>query len=208
MIVQDLPGFDYPPFLIPQRNGTEFALWEEVTYTGSQGDSWTIPEGFTTDFASIPAAVSWAIPKLGAYTLAAIVHDLLCTGLNDWERAIRTLPRATRKYVRDWHAIRTEGGPDGIVFRPTASAVDTDAIFRKIARSYGVDPVTAALLWTGVRWGALANPARRAGWLKTAPAVLGYSLLFAPVLVPATVLALVGRGVLRVARLFCKESRS
>jgi hypothetical protein len=183
-----LKGFDYPPFLIPQENGTEFELWEEVTYTASQGDSWTIPEGFRTDFASIPAAVSWAVPKLGAYTLAAIVHDLLCEGLNDWYRSGR--------FTASFPAHRR-------ATPPTASAVDTDAIFHRIARDHGTDPVTARLLWVGVRWGALFNPARRAGWLKTAPAVLGWSLLFAPVLVPATVIAGVGRVVLgAVRRLF------
>lgn len=197
-----LPGFDYPPFLIPQANGTEFQLWEEVIYTGTQGDSWTIPEGFRTDFATIPAVVSWAIPKLGAYTLAAIVHDLLCEGLNDWHAAIEA--------VKDCSADLWEHDGAGGVLRvfhkgrwveqPTASAVDTDAIFRRIALDLGTDPVTAKLLWLGVRWGALANPARRAGWLKTAPAVLGWSLVYSPVLVPATVLALVGRGVLNVAR--------
>lgn len=170
-----LKGFDYPPFLIPQENGTEFELWEEVTYTASQGDSWVIPEGFRTDFASIPAVVSWAVPKLGAYTLAAIVHDLLCEGVN-------------RRYKR-WD-----------LDAPTANAVDTDAIFHRIARDHGTDPVTAKLLWVGVRWGALFNPARREGWLSTALPVLGWSLVFAPVLVPATVLALVGRGILRAAR--------
>ena len=190
-----LKGFDYPPFLIPQENGTEFELWEEVTYTASQGDSWVIPEGFRTDFASIPAVVSWAVPKLGAYTLAAIVHDLLCTGLNGWYRATKHVHGNVA--ASDW-VVAIDGIP-----RPTASAVDTDAIFHRIARDHGTDPVTAKLLWVGVRWGALFNPARRAGWLKTAPAVLGWSLLFAPVLVPATVIAGVGRVVLgAVRRLF------
>jgi hypothetical protein len=197
-IVQQLPGFDYPPFLIPQADGTTFALWEEVVYTGSQGDSWVIPEGFKTDFATIPAAVSWAIPKMGAYTLAAIVHDLLCEGLNDWHRLVTKVGVGEECWPDG--QVRYLSGHGDVVTPPAANAVDTDAIFRKIARDYGVDPVTAALLWVGVRWGALANPARREGWLRTAPAVLGLSLLFAPVLLPATVLAVGGRLALRAAR--------
>jgi hypothetical protein len=198
VIVTPIPGFDYPPFLIPQADGTTFTLWEEVVYTARQGDSWEIPEGFSTDFATIPAAVSWAVPKLGAYTLAAIVHDLLCEGLNAWHRATGHFTKeAVDYYSKTRGGVHTE---HGFINRPTANAVDTDAIFHRIARDLGTDPVTAKLLWVGVRWGALANPARRAGWLKTAPAVLGWSLLFAPVLVPATVLAVIGRGVLKLAR--------
>jgi hypothetical protein len=189
-----LPGFDYAPFLIPQANGTEFELWEEVTYTARLGDSWTIPEGFRTDFATIPSIVSWAIPKLGAYTLAAIVHDALCTGLNDYYRAKQDFIRPGDRYIR-------------IVPIPTASAIDTDAIFRRIALDMGTDRVTAQLLWVGVRWGALFNPARRPGWLKTAPKVLGWSLLFSPVLVPATVIAGVGQGLLKLTRLVFGRSR-
>lgn len=177
------PGFDRPPLVLIHDDGVNFEVWDEVVYTGTHFDCWTIPAGFTTDFATIPSVVSWAVPKLGAYTLAAIVHDLLCEGLNDWEAACLAAngDRTLALRISDF---------------PTANAVDTDAIFYKIARDYGTDPITARLLWAGVRWGALANPARRSGWLKTAPAVLGWSLLFSPVLVPATVVVGVAQGIL------------
>lgn len=184
-----MTGFDRPVLLEVDNCGTSFRLTEEATYSGSQGDSWVIPRGFSTDFATVPAAVSWAVPKLGAYTLASIVHDLLCDGLNDWHRGWRWEPLPDGRGSR---MVRTAV--------PTATAVDTDAIFRKIARSYGTDRVTATLLWVGVRWGALFNPARRQGWLSTAPRVIGLSLLFSPVLVPATVLAVVGGAVLGLIR--------
>ncbi len=186
-------GFDRPPLLLVKSDGKSFQCWDPVVYTGSKFDSWTIPEGFTTDFATIPACVSWAIPKLGAYTLAAIVHDLLCTGLNEYHEALENwLEDETPETEAAWLAADV----------PTADAVDTDAIFYKIAREVGTDPVTARLLWVGVRWGALANPARREGWFrpKVMLPVLGWSLVFAPVLVPATVLAVVGQGILKVAR--------
>lgn len=181
-------GFDRPPLLLVKPDGKSFQCWDQIVYTGSKFDSWTIPKGFTTDFATIPAAVSWAIPKLGAYTLAAIVHDLLCTGLNDWHGAQKLVGLLYWKNPADY---------------PTANAVETDAIFYKIAREVGTDPVTARLLWVGVRWGALANPARRAGWFRPGVMlpVLGWSLVFAPILVPATILALVGQGILKMAKL-------
>ncbi len=39
----------------------------------------TVPDGYRTDFASIPWFFRRAIPKDGPYTHAAIVHDFLCT---------------------------------------------------------------------------------------------------------------------------------
>ncbi len=92
--------------------------------------------------------------------------------------------------------------PSGkIIPKPTASAVDADRIFRRIARDHGADPVSAEILYVGVRLGALANPARRRGWLRTAPRVIGSGLLLLIPLLPATVLAVVGRGLLALARL-------
>lgn len=190
-------GFDAPVLVTLDEGGASVRLVEERVYTARQGDSWRIPAGFETDFATIPAVVAWAVPKLGIWTTAAIVHDLLCEGLNEWERAVSEFSPRARRIVRRWPAVFANGR---IRRAPVASAIDADRIFRRIARDHGADPVTAEILYVGVRWGALANPARREGWLRTAPRVLGSSLLLLPVLLPATVLAVVGRAVLHVAR--------
>ncbi|SNR38803.1 DUF1353 domain-containing protein [Blastococcus mobilis] len=55
------------------------------------------------------------------------------------------------------------------------SAVDADRIFRRVLRECGVPFVTRWLMFVGVRWGALLNPHRRAGWWRDAPVVLGTS---------------------------------
>ena len=55
------------------------------------------------------------------------------------------------------------------------SSRDVDGLLRRVAREGGTGLLARWLLWTGVRWGALANPARRAGWLHDAPAVVGIS---------------------------------
>jgi hypothetical protein len=68
--------------------------------------------------------------------------------------------------VHDWLCVHL-GTDDCIV-----SARDADGIFRRIAREGGAGLLTRWLLWTGVRWGALFNPHRRAGWWRDAPAVL------------------------------------
>src|SRR4051812_37782233 len=59
-------------------------LWEVVeplVYRG-RGDTFVVPAGFRTDFATVPRLVVWLIPRFGRYTLAAILHDwLVTTGL-------------------------------------------------------------------------------------------------------------------------------
>ncbi|MFI5781468.1 DUF1353 domain-containing protein [Nocardia sp. NPDC051570] len=57
------------------------AVWwlvcEPIVYLGKR--QWfVIPAGFRTDFASVPRVLVWLIPRYGAYTRAAILHDYLC----------------------------------------------------------------------------------------------------------------------------------
>jgi Protein of unknown function (DUF1353) len=59
--------------------------------------------------------------------------------------------------------------------RPLVDSRTADRLFEKVMKEAGVKTVRRKLMWTGVRWGALANKARRAGWLKDAPAVLAIS---------------------------------
>jgi hypothetical protein len=71
--------------------------------------------------------------------------------------------------------------------RPQADAVNTDGLFRRVLREQGVPFVQRWLMWTGVRWGALGNSARREGWLRTAPLVLLISAVALPVVLPPVV---------------------
>jgi Protein of unknown function (DUF1353) len=52
-------------------------LLEPVVYEGKL-DTFTVPSGFKTDLASVPRAFTWLIPRYGAYTRAAVLHDFLC----------------------------------------------------------------------------------------------------------------------------------
>jgi hypothetical protein len=131
-------------------------------------------EGFWTDFATVPRICTWLIPTMGAYTNGAIIHDALCELLNDF--------------------YRNPVGP-----KPAVNARDTDGIFRRIMREEGVPPVRRRLIWVGVRWGALFNPARREGWLKDAPLVLLVSLLALQIVLPVTVHALLGNAIVWAA---------
>lgn len=53
-------------------------LLEPVCYAGND-QNFLVPEGYVTDFASVPRICIWLIPKYGLYTQAAILHDYLLT---------------------------------------------------------------------------------------------------------------------------------
>jgi Protein of unknown function (DUF1353) len=99
-----------------------------------------IPAGTRTDLASVPRAFWTLIPPHGAWEKAAVLHDHLCL----------ELARCYR-----------EGG------MPQVNAVDADGLFRRVMREADEVPtVVAWVMYAGVRWGALFNPARRTGWLR------------------------------------------
>ncbi|MBC7302142.1 MAG: DUF1353 domain-containing protein [Nocardia sp.] len=63
----------------PVVEGLDAKFWrltEPLTYQGAV-ETFTVPAGFRTDFASVPRALVWLIPRYGAYTKAAILHDYL-----------------------------------------------------------------------------------------------------------------------------------
>ncbi len=59
-------------------DGVTFVLAEDYSWTiGATDVTITVPKGFMTDFASIPAPIRWALPQQGAYSRAALIHDFL-----------------------------------------------------------------------------------------------------------------------------------
>ena len=126
--------------------------WELLTnlrWVGSDGDVVEVPAGSHTDFASVPQIFQSIVPRTGAWTKAAVIHDHLCETLRlDYE----------------FHEQRP-GAPceDPPVFCP----VDTDGVFEKIMVEDGVKRWKAAMIWAAVRWGALASSYRREDWFRT-----------------------------------------
>lgn len=129
------------PLLFPKLgyNGLgQYVLLEDFLHEGNS-ENFIVPQGFVTDLASVPRVFWSLLPPQGGYEAAAVLHDYLCIQLARARRLNQTAP---------------------------VSSTDTDGLFRHIMRSWGVGPVTRWVMWTGVRWGALFNPARRAGWWK------------------------------------------
>jgi hypothetical protein len=157
--------FEPGSLTVRRVDANTWSLVDELVYRGSR-QRLVVPAGFRTDFATVPRVVTWLVPRFGAYTLAAVLHDFLCT----------------------------EGIRSGAV-----SAREADGIFRRVMRESGVPVLRRWLMWTGVRWGALTDGRRRAGWLASAPGVLAISAVAAPVVVPPAVAILPGLAVYAVA---------
>jgi len=89
--------------------GSRWALIEPLGYQG-RDEEFTVPAGFTTDFASVPQALTWLVPRYGRYTKAAILHDYLwqecAQGRFGWADADGILRRAMRElqvpFLRRW----------------------------------------------------------------------------------------------------------
>ncbi|MEV0295564.1 DUF1353 domain-containing protein [Nocardia sp. NPDC050710] len=62
--------------VVEELDAKFWRLTEPLIYQGD-ADEFTVPAGFRTDFASVPRALVWLVPRYGAYTRAAILHDYL-----------------------------------------------------------------------------------------------------------------------------------
>jgi hypothetical protein len=90
-------------------DGSRWCLLEPLSYSGRR-ETFVVPAGFTTDFASVPQALTWLVPRYGRYTKAAILHDYLwglCRqGQFNWADADGLLRRAMREldvpFLRRW----------------------------------------------------------------------------------------------------------
>lgn len=160
--------------VVTPLDSRRWRLLEPICYAGDT-DRFLVPDGYVTDFASVPRIVSWLIPTYGRYTAPAILHDYLIT----------------------------DAMPCGRV-----TSNDTDGLFRRAMRELGVPPVKRWLMWTGVRWGALFNARRRAGWWRSAPGVVGISVLALPVLLVPALAVAAGLAVYGAAEFIATGGRS
>ena len=70
-------GFDDGARIVVQQHDDErWIVWEPFRYRAAH-DTYTVPSGMCTDFASVPRPFVWYLPRYGPYTLAAVLHDHL-----------------------------------------------------------------------------------------------------------------------------------
>jgi hypothetical protein len=78
-----------------------WALVDALVYRG-RSQRFVVPAGFHTDFATVPRVVSWLVPRFGTFTLAAILHDWLCTeGISSGAVTSRDADGIFRRVMRE-----------------------------------------------------------------------------------------------------------
>lgn len=65
------------PVVVQKQGERRWALVSPLRYEVAPGKILEVPEGFYTDFASIPRFFYISTPPIGKYDAAAIVHDFL-----------------------------------------------------------------------------------------------------------------------------------
>ena len=105
-----MPFTDDSTVVVEQVGDEDWKVRERLEYLGRY-DRFTVPVGMVTDFASVPRAFVWFLPRYGAYTMAAILHDYLwrdlaATGEMRWVDADGIFRRAMRElrvpFLRRW----------------------------------------------------------------------------------------------------------
>ena len=63
--------------LVRWAGHVDWDLVEPLIYPG-RDETFVVPAGFRTDFASVPDLFTWLVPRVGVWLLIAILHDYLC----------------------------------------------------------------------------------------------------------------------------------
>lgn len=72
-----MPFLQDTPLTVQPIDAQRWRLVHPLVYAGER-DVFTVPAGEVTDLASVPRALTALIPRYGAYTRAAVLHDYLC----------------------------------------------------------------------------------------------------------------------------------
>jgi hypothetical protein len=96
--------------VVEQLDDTNWITRDELVYEGND-QTFVVPSGTGTDFASVPRVFVWLLPRYGRYTKAAILHDhlwrdLASKGEISWVDADALFRRAMRDlgvpFLRRW----------------------------------------------------------------------------------------------------------
>jgi hypothetical protein len=182
------PGFNSELNLVA-AGPTTWALTLPLVWTGTKGDTFVVPTGFVTDFATVPRFLHWEVSPYGAYTRAAVLHDWLLVQLAAWV---------------------SDGGDEAAPLSPPATSRDCDGIFRRVMEDLGVPWAKRWTMWTAVRWASLFNSRRAYGRRigRDLPAMLGMTLLALPVSLPGALGVLISLGLLKVVNMLARIGRA
>lgn len=183
------PGAFDSELSVKADGATAWLVLAPLIWTGTKGDTFTVPVGFRTDFATVPRFLHWIVSPYGAYTRAAVLHDWLLVELASWSAGeTPVLPGGALLY-------RTQ---------PPANSRDCDGIFRRVMQDLGVPWAKRWIMWAAVRVGALFNSQRAYGrqFGRDLPAVAGMFLLALPVMLPGVIGVLISLGEARIVTLF------
>jgi hypothetical protein len=96
--------------VVKQVDDRNWEVREALRYRANR-EVFEVPVGQGTDFASVPRPFVWFLPRYGAYTMAAILHDYLwrvraANGKMRWIEADGVFRRAMRElhvpFLRRW----------------------------------------------------------------------------------------------------------
>ncbi len=93
--------FEPGSLTVRRVDANTWAIVEPLVYQG-RWERFVVPAGFRTDFATVPRLVAWVVPRFGVYTLAAILHDWLCTeGIHSGAVTSREADGLFRRVMRE-----------------------------------------------------------------------------------------------------------
>ena len=93
--------FEDESVTVRRVDDSTWCVVEPLVYHG-RDQTFVVRRGFETDFATVPRAVIWLIPRFGRYTLPAILHDWLVTeGLDQRAVSSRDADGIFRRAMRE-----------------------------------------------------------------------------------------------------------
>jgi hypothetical protein len=134
---------------------TTWVLVEPLEYDG-RDESFAVPVGTETDFASVPRPLVWLIPRYGTYTKCAILHDYLCHGKvvsardadGIFRRSMNELQVPLLRRWMMWAAVRLGS-------RLRGATIGDFLIWLLVtvpSLAFVVVPFVVTLLWLGLFW--------------------------------------------------------
>lgn len=141
--------------VVEQAGVRSWVLRAPVVYRG-HSDTFTVPAGFRTDFASVPRVFVWLLPSYGQYTRPAVLHDYLVRGQVTsrvdadglFRRSMRELHVSFLRRWLMWAAVRVVGLPR----EPTTEALGPLLVAAPLALVFVAIPGTVVQLFIVVFW--------------------------------------------------------